>query len=243
MPAWKHTASWNDELKAAYRKEVARRGPLQAGTEDLDCADLSNSLLIDFAARNGLPLTFRDNDDVEYASLNGGQSPYREIPIVGHRMGKTWSTKSEYQDAVIARIGTESLSEKNLSAGDRNPILPGYLMIVFEGKMHHTSLVYHVYGPGEAHPQEKHTNIPDFPGNDVAIKQVDQWVYFRGTILEEKDDRVLRNSRAPDKDIHIDYLNYRSRRKNRAELILFANVRQMREDGFKFRWYLDDVFT
>lgn len=243
MPAWKHTASWNDARKAAYRKEVSERAKFKAGTEGLDCADLSNSLLIDFAEKNGLPVTFKDNDDVEYASLNGGQSPYREIPIVGHRMGKTWSTKSEYADAVIARIGTESLSKKNLSATDQNPILPGYLMIAYKGNMHHTSLVYRVYGPGESHPQEKHTNIPDFPGDEVAVKQVDQWYYFRGTILEEKDDKVTRISRAPDKDVHIDYLNYRSRRKDRAELIMFANARQMREDGFQFRWYLDDVFT
>jgi hypothetical protein len=242
MPAWKHTAQWSDDLKAAYRKTVASTAPTKAGNQGLDCADLSDSLLIEFAARNGLPLMFKDNDDVEYRSRFDGQSPYREVPVVGYRMGKTWSTKDEYMNAVVARIGTKALSEKNLDPADCNPIEAGDLMIAFKDNIHHTSLVYRVYGAGESHPYAGRADIPDFPGDEEAIKRVDQWNYFRGTILEEKDDKIIRLTRNPDKDVHVDYLNYRSQRKDRAELIYFANVRQMRADGFKFRWYTDDVF-
>lgn len=242
MPAWNHTISWNDDMKNAYRKVVAQTAPTWAGHQGLDCADLSNSLLIDYAASQGLVLRFKDNDDTEYVSRFDGQTPYREVPLVGYRMGKTWSNKEEYQKAVIDRIGTEAMANKNLDGTDRTNIQAGDLMIAFNDHQHHTALVYRVWGPGEAHPYAGRADIDDFPGDEEAVKRIDQWRYFRGTILEEKNDRVIRSTRNPDKDMHVDYLNYRSKRKDRAELIYFANVRQMREDGFKFRWYGDSVF-
>lgn len=239
MPAWNHTSQWTDELKAAYRKTVATTAPTMAGHEGLDCADLSNSLLIEFAARNGLPLTFKDNDDREYASQLTGQGP---VNPMGIHAGKNWSSKDSYLDVVVSRIGTQAMSTKNLDPADRNPIQPGDLMIAYKDNMHHTALIYRVYNAGEAHPYAGRADLDDFPGDEEAVKRVDQWRYFRGTILEEKDDKVLRLTRNPDKDVHVDYLNYRSKRKDRAELIYFANVRQMRADGFKFRWYTDSVF-
>jgi hypothetical protein len=242
MAAWNHTASWSDELKTAYRKVVASTAPTKAGNQGLDCADLSNSLLIEFAANNGLPLRFKDNDDVEYVSRFEGQTPYRENPITGNRWGKTWSSKDEYLNAVVDRIGTKAMAEKNLDPDDRGSIQAGDLMIAFTKNLHHTALVYRVYAPGEPHPYAGRADLPDFPGDEEAVQRADQWRYFRGTILEEKNDRVLRLTRNPDNDTHVDYLNYRSTRKDRAELIYFANVRQMRADGFKFRWYSDYVF-
>jgi hypothetical protein len=42
---------------------------------DLDCADMSLILLIEFAAGSGLPVTFWDNKEVRYISKATRQTP------------------------------------------------------------------------------------------------------------------------------------------------------------------------
>jgi hypothetical protein len=236
MPAWTHTATWDDAAKKAFRKEVWLFASSKVGTKGLDCADLSMSMLIDFASRKGLPVTFRDNDDVAYSSIKSEQDPSATFT------NTKWSNKEEYVKVVTRRVGTKALDAKNLDPADKTPIEEGDLMIAFDGHLHHTALVFRAYAAGAAHPQEKDLGIPNFPGDAIAISQKDQWFYYRGTILEETDDRVTKISRTPDNDPHVDYLNYRSRKKGMAELILFGNATQLRKDGFKFRFYSDDVF-
>jgi hypothetical protein len=249
MAAWKDTAAWNNGLKDAYRNFVRASAPDKWGSKGLDCADLSNSMLIDFAYSHSLPLTFVDNDGKKYSSWAKGESPYREIG--SWRWGKEWSNKEEYWEAVRDRIGTAAMFKRNTEA-KRGDIEPGDLMIAYEAvstpwgevaSTHHTALVYRVFKPGEHHPYEKSQGVPDFPGGEEAIKQTHQWEYFRGTIQGSKDGKPIIN-RAPTKDVHINYLNYRSKRKDRAELIYFANARQLtEEDKMQFRWYADSVFS
>jgi hypothetical protein len=68
MAAWKHWQYWNPGTYQAYRKYVIDRAPLFRGRVDLDCADITLVLLIEFAADRGLPVTFWDNDQVRYPS-------------------------------------------------------------------------------------------------------------------------------------------------------------------------------
>ena len=63
IEAWKHSNHWDDEKFMAYRNYVARMAPQLRGRTE-DCADLSMLLFIDFAADNGLPVTFWDNDRI-----------------------------------------------------------------------------------------------------------------------------------------------------------------------------------
>jgi hypothetical protein len=226
-------------------------------------------MLIDVAERFRLPLTFTDNKGIEYSSYMDGEEPYTYIPtppgFSNIRLGKEWDDKEEYLSAVSARIGTEALWKRNL-APDKNYIEVGDLMINFRTRqkldpgasaiahgpvtrevvvMHHTSLVLAVYPPGVPHPRLKSGELsrtPDFPGDEKAIAQKGTVEYVRGTILKEEDDEVLEIDRNPDKDYHVDYLNYRSKRKDAAEIIYFANVRQLRADGFQFRFYGNSVF-
>jgi hypothetical protein len=197
-----------------------------------------------------LPLTFQDNDGRTYASWAGGQSPYRENPITGTRYGKTWSNVQEYTKAVQARTGTHSLWKHDLGAAKRPE--PGDLMImvkvqrlrmygqdieIFEEG--HAALVYATYSPGVAHPLKAHKDIPDFPGHDVAKKEVHQFEYFRGRAVSKNPWQIDREADTAD---HVDYLNSRSDAKRIGELIYFASAQDMRNDGFEFRWWADHVF-
>jgi hypothetical protein len=75
MAAWKHYKFWTDHLyDALYRKYVMDNAAKYEGYTE-DCADLSLFLLIDFAAENGLPLTFYDNAGVRYISRGQTHEP------------------------------------------------------------------------------------------------------------------------------------------------------------------------
>jgi len=62
MAAWRHWAFWDGSAYQGYRKYVSQRAPAFRGRDDLDCADISIYLLIDYAAQAGLPVTFWDNN-------------------------------------------------------------------------------------------------------------------------------------------------------------------------------------
>jgi hypothetical protein len=74
MAAWNHTNSWSDDYYEAYRKYVKANAAAMQGREE-DCADLSMLLIVNFAAEQGLPLTFTDNKDIRYSSKESGQIP------------------------------------------------------------------------------------------------------------------------------------------------------------------------
>jgi hypothetical protein len=50
MAAWRHWAYWGPATYPAYRKYVTEWAPRYRGRTDLDCADMSLTLLIEFAA-------------------------------------------------------------------------------------------------------------------------------------------------------------------------------------------------
>lgn len=220
MPAWKHTRHWDAGTYAQYRRYIRDNAPRWRANYGADCADLSAALLIHFAAENGLPLTLKGMDHVRYISKATRQTPEATLST------KTWSTKEEYLAAVMPRLGTEALWHRNTVSNPSCPE-PGDLLMAFSASMHHTALVYQVYPPNTSHPRATERGIPDFPGDEAAIAQVTQTLYFRG--------------RRADGSVRFDYLNFRSRRKNVAELILFASADEMRADGLQFRKWKDGV--
>jgi hypothetical protein len=240
MAAWKHSEvndwhAWG--TYDAYRKHVAAKAASFRGREE-DCADLSMSLLVDFAADNGLTLTFEDNAGRRYISkASGVVIPYTHAQPHVVVASQAWSTKEEYRKWVLNRIGVESLWKRNTEVNRSGPE-NGDLMIIYKkGAVsvirRHTALVYRIYAASEKHAKSKDTSIPNFPGEDTAKNQVNVTEYFRGTV---NDDGVT-VSRDPDGDTHIDYLNHRGTDKPKAELLYYANAAQLRDEGFEFRMY------
>jgi len=144
MGAWIHNAVWSDALYLDYRNYVKANAPkLRWQTED--CADLSISLLIDFAADKHVEVTFVDNDQNYYMSRARGApelDPYF-----------TWKTKEEFYEVVKRKIGTAALWKQNTVKNNDGP-MPGDLMMRYEdfwGGYHHTALIYEVYQPGVCH--------------------------------------------------------------------------------------------
>src|SRR3712207_3708469 len=100
MPAWKHSdvndcTAW--ETYGNYRKYVGSKGADMRWREE-DCANLSMSLLIDFAAEHGLTLTFEDNAGRRYISkASGVVIPYTNAQPNVVVAGQGGSTKEEYR--------------------------------------------------------------------------------------------------------------------------------------------------
>ena len=162
--AWEHSNYWNLKWYSEYRKYVTGQTPeLKGGLED--CTNLSLSLIIDFAEKYGLPLTFTGNDRIRYISLAKGQSPASHLgdlqekwPWMSvHKIILTWDDKKSYYDAVCRRINAEALFKYN-TVSVRNPSgpEPGDLMMTTE----HTALVFATYPPGLSHPKAKDKNQP-----------------------------------------------------------------------------------
>jgi hypothetical protein len=221
MAAWKHSAFWGPDTYEHYRAYVIEHAPLFRGRSDLDCADMSLTLLIEFAARNALPVTLRNDDNIRLISKSTRQTPTTHI---SKHKTYAWKTKEEYLQAVINRLNAKSVFNKNTLANPRGPE-PGDLMC----KPDHTSLVFKVYPPRLAHPRANDKNVPIFPGAQKAKFQIRETEYFR------EDPAIVTPH------IHFDYLNHRGEGKEAAELIYFADAQKMQLEGFQFRMYKPEV--
>jgi hypothetical protein len=243
MPAWQHNKSWTNDYYNKYRAYVAKVAPTLAGPhknsrgEDLDCADLSIRLIIDFAAANGLPLNFLDVSGFIYTSK--ARWPFG--PNDQQRPSQVFANKELFTIFVRQNIQTKSLWNLNTDVNPDGPSAGDLLMRYSEGASgmadnHHTALIFAAYAPGVAHPKAK-SDTPSFPGPDEAMSQVRVTEYFMGTV----DDDFVTKSRAPDAQTHFDYLNSRGNAKRNAELVYFANAAQFLKIGFEFRKYSDFV--
>ena len=232
MPAWKHFNRWSEFAWLQYRKHVGVRAPrLRWRTED--CADLSMLLLIEFASKQGLPVSFKDNDDNRYSSSED-RAVYFAPGWPSDIHIADWNTSEEFYQVVKRRIGTEALWKRNTVANYAGPA-PGDLMLTES----HCALVYRVYPPGIPHPQWDNPRVPSFPGGDTAMEQGFVTEYFKGTTVPYPQDVTAH--RRPDNDYHFDYLNSRGNAKRNAELIYFANARQAVQAGFVFCKYSAQV--
>ena len=224
MAAWKHWSYWTAVTYPAYRKYVGQNAPLYRGRQDLDCADMSLTLLIEFAAEHGLPVTLSSDDGTRFISKATRQTPTSYASL--HTTYK-WKNKDEYLRAVINRLNAKSVFSHNTAVNPRGPE-PGDLMC----KTDHVALVFKVYPAGVDHPRASDTKIPIFPGPVLASRQLTQTEYFRA-------DHSERNP-----TMHFDYLNHRGEGlpvKQAAELIYFADAFEMQKAGFQYRLYSQGV--
>ena len=222
MAAWRHFMFWGPGTYDQYRAYVIERAPGFRGRTDLDCADMSLTLLIEFAAQKGLPVSLRSDDGVRLISKATRQVPTSYVSV--HRT-YSWSNKDEYLRAVINRLNAKSVFNSNTVVNPRGPE-PGDLM----SKPDHTALIYKMYPPGLPHPKwNEKSRIPIFPGPQQARLQLHQTEYFR------------EDPTKPTTSVHVDYLNHRGEGKEAAELIYYADAARMRQDGFQFRMYRREV--
>ena len=224
MPAWKTTQKWTPKLYQEYRKYAAIEAPKARGRTE-DCADLSMKFLIYFAEKQGLTVTFEDNDNVGYVSK-------ADHPVWASSQKKAWSNRDEFYDVVKQKIGVEALWKHSTERNDAGPE-PGDLMIRYGDGYHHAALIFAVYNAGVRHPQQQNRKIPNFPGPRAAEWDQDGTEYFKGTV----DDDGITQSRDPDYWPHLDYLNHRGTSKTKAELIYFANSWQQLHEHFEYRRY------
>jgi hypothetical protein len=234
MAAWKHYSQWNEARYKQYRNYAANKAPGYKGRKE-DCADLSIMLLIDFAAANGLPITFKDVDDWFYIS----KAWYAWGPD-GHIINVPFFTKEMFTTVVQKNIQTKSLWYHNTVVNPSGPEAGDLMMKYttgFAGRTvdNHTALVFSVLPPGKSHPKSHDPNVKIFPGREKAKEDFNGTEYIMGTV--DKDDDWATTSLDPDKEYHFDYLNSRGDKKRNAELIYYANKAQLLDDGFEFRRY------
>lgn len=246
MPAWEHMYGWNSDVYYRYRKYVMSKAK---GLEksDRDCADLSMTLLIDFAHDLKLCLTFTDATGGRYISKAKGLIQPNNKGGWELDDDITWNDKEGFVDAVLGRTSAWDLAKHNTRINQYGPV-PGDLMLraktgwvgPISYPASHAAIVFGTYMPGQyAEPEYKDvTGYPDFPGGDVAMKAKDQTRYFRGDVDEKSGVTKARVPKSPyDKDVHFNYLNSRGDAKRNAELVYFANARQVRDEGFDFYEY------
>jgi hypothetical protein len=217
MSAWTHRSVWNAHHYHAYRHYVARSASSFRG-QTPDCADISITTIIDFAALYGLPLTFWDNAGVRYISKATRQSPKSMLHT------RSWGTADDYLTAVRARINADSLLNRNTVPNPRGPE-PGDIM----ASSSHAALVFGVRPGAGMHPRAYDDSVPIFPGDAEARLQLNQTEYIRTDMSSAITGP------------YVDYLNHRGFGKNKAELMYDANVQEMRAAGFDFRMYSGGV--
>lgn len=246
MPAWEHKYGWQQSVYDRYRLFV-RDSAVNLEGDEHDCADLSIMLIVQFAAKHNLCLTFRDGVDGFYISKASGLisgpigGPYELSDKI------TWGSLDEYLHVVQKRTSAKDLVQRNTRVNDAGPTA-GDLMLRYKASTRwywdnsegHAALVFYYYDIGVACEEEvKNDKVkyPSFPGDDAARAQTQQTKYFRGDV-DANGVTISRELKPPfDKDLHFNYLNSRSNKKRNAELIYFANASQLKADGFDFYEY------
>lgn len=217
---------------ARYRNYVDAEAPRLKGRKE-DCANLSMTLLIDFAAQNQLPVTFHDNNWNIYCSKASRQ--WMDDPS----NTKTWRNKDEFMKVVYSRIGSPNLKINTFEVKDLNDIWSGDLIWKMDEAKdeHHTALVFNVLQAGQRHPRQLDPTIPNLPSPKVAAQQTNTLEYFA---TERTAGPLFACSPKSLMEVHIDYLNHRGEgnpKKEQAELIYFRSAKELLAQGLQFRRY------
>ena len=155
MAAWVHKVRLERRCVYRYRKYVIAKAKDYEGS-DRDCADVAMSLLIDFAERLNLCLTFTDAKRGTYISKAKGL--VQPTTKGGWELDDdiTWSSKEEYVKAVLGRTSAWDLANYNSRVNQYGPT-PGDLMLrakqgwfgPFQYPSSHAALVFGGYMPGQ----------------------------------------------------------------------------------------------
>src|ERR1700693_1191281 len=144
MSAWEHSTKWGWQKKTydIYRLYVRDQAPSYEGS-DRDCADLSITLLIEFAYKHKLSLTIQDGVGGFYMSKASGM-------ISGPKSDRelsdsiTWNSKDEYLHVVQKRTSAKDLVQKNARVNEAGPTA-GDLMLRYKDGEGHAALVFYFY--------------------------------------------------------------------------------------------------
>src|SRR5262249_15553327 len=122
MAAWTHVANWdgnNRKWYAAYRKYAMQNAPARRSTKDLDCSDLSITLIIEFASKYGLPVTFKDAEGAIYSSKSRSAVVPKTSGYDGagagagaaryDQSGSVWDSSEKFTAIVQQKMQTKSL--------------------------------------------------------------------------------------------------------------------------------------
>jgi hypothetical protein len=261
MAAWNHTNIWTDAYYEAYRKYVKFSASSVKGRQE-DCADLSMLLIVEFAAREGLPLTFIDNQDIQYSSKYDGQYPESgvhvnydrvNVPTGNVAVGPRGEFGWEYAPVEIPK-GISLYTGSNYKWKNKDEYYTAVKnrinsKVLFNKNTEinlfgpqsgdlllsdsHAGLVIDSYPAGVGHPKAGDTSIESWVDQATALRQVNVLEYFRDNHGVINDENRLK--------VHFDYLNHRGSKKPKAELIYFRRAEDARSDGFEFRKYNSSV--
>jgi len=221
LAAWKHTKWWNNSWKKKYRAYVATNAKSYLGRTE-DCADLTMLVLIDFAEKNGLPLTFWHGSGCTYVSKSCNFSSKKDFVkkvqkgIASADMfgasGKTFNTS--YDKKI-----------KNVRPGD---------VYVEAG---HVSLVVGVAAPGKLSGGQQYK---DKTKKDVIARK-GVWDWDTQSPEKHPDHLEWIYNPASTKGYRIDYLNHTgSVNRKKAEL----KYNRLHSDfSGKFRFWGGGVFS
>jgi RHS repeat-associated protein len=221
LAAWKHTSWWDDSWKKKYRDYVNMHAQDYLGRTE-DCADLSMTLLIDFAAANGLPVTLR----VDTGHLIISKSC-------------KWSNKDDFLEFVKRKIGSKALFDQNTGpALKEEEIRAGDLII----STHHTALVVKAMKPGESSFGQI-LSFDETTGGPVAYQQPFTQLWDDAAAKAHPGQLQWIYNPESTAGYRVDYLNhtgfwqpYARMKYNQLDSVLIA-------DGYQFRFWHDIVFS
>jgi hypothetical protein len=223
LAAWKHTNWWNDRWKKKYRQFVASKAKQYMGRPE-DCADLTMLVLIDFAEKNGLFLTFWRNDGCIYIS----------------KSCKFGNAKS-FKDTVFDKVGSHALFNtegKSYNTGPNKKIedvLPGDVYVQ-EG---HARLVVHVAQPDALSTGQTRYKKKD--GTQYVGAKKGIWSWNKKSAEENPDHLEWIYDERSTEGYRIDYLNHYGSSRPKAEMQYNRLYSDFPEGGV-FRAWGEDVF-
>src|SRR5476649_764363 len=139
MAAWIHKtgSGWSKSAYDGYRSSVTSNAWNYQGHAGLDCADLSMLLLVEYAAKNGLCLTFKDDQGLYISKADGVLDPNYSgagagagAPALEHQPGARWKGKDHYFEVVQRKMTTKTLWDFNTENVER--VSPGDLLIQYK---------------------------------------------------------------------------------------------------------------
>jgi hypothetical protein len=265
MPAWNHTNSWNGTFYDDYRKYVRFGASAMKGRLE-DCADLSMLLIVEFAAMQGLPLTFTDNREVRYSSRAASQFPTSGVNITYTRTdvnlptggvtfmpggGLGWETAP-----LEIPTGVKYAGDKNYTWINKDEFYLAIKNRINAAALYKYNTEVNPLGPqsGDLLSSKGHAGlvIDAYPvglghpkASDMSIAP---WVSPESALKEVNVLEYFRDNHGVINDenklkVHFDYLNHRDEAKPKAELIYFRRAEDAISDGFEFRKYNAKVLS
>lgn len=250
LAAWKHTNWWNDGWKQKYRNFVSQHAKDYVKRPE-DCATLTVMLLVDFAAKNGLPVTLRGQggclwiskscqfwkgkDDFYQRVTKGGkgQRGVHSYEVFNHNTGPDKKDEAILSGDVGTKLGHAFLVV--------NAMKPGVLSAGQQRNLPTTSPAPTSQPTTARRPTSQPTTAT--AGVITAKPWVQKWDEVYAYSHPEKHFFIY--SPSSTKEVRIDYLNHSGvgKRTAVAEIKYNRLVSELKAAGFHFRFWHRIVFS